>query len=471
MAQIRGSRWWMGLTAILAVLFLGLAALLTFRGWPSAVAPATGPSASGPTVAPTASGAPAGPGDPLQATPLTRELLDGIGPGWVLAEYDSSGGRFGPPLVAISPDPTAPTPAPSVSYIAAPGAAAWEDPGPRYLYVVDPSGALYSAGGFNAASGLAIAAWLPDHRTAIVSEPVAGGVALRSLDLIYGDLSDPFPGPAGRVGAPWRDPHVAVSRDGLALLIDSATAGGTRTIARVGLDGVPIAVPVGAAEIATFVESASGTTIVTLERIDTSEGKVWTIATYWAPGTSIFPSPSPSPSASPTPSAPVVPPPTPGEWERHGHGLPAGESDCVPASWPRDRQLVIECGEDDGGVILYTLAPLTSTFAAVATIPPLPGSSTFDFSADGTRIATGRVVINVSGDEVWSVPTSDPTPVHELWSGPYLLAWGREAASPTDSPLAPTLTALHSSHGDLIYRVAAHPGVAGFTIVLSAFGG
>lgn len=467
MTQIRSSRWWIGLTAILATVFLGATAVLTFWGWPSATEPTPEPSPSAASPSPTSTGIthPA----PLEARSLTESVLESVDDGWILVEYDSSAGRYGPPLVAVTPSPVGPTPAASPVWVPGEGSPVWEIPGKRYLYAVDPGGEAYEAAGFGDSQSLRLVLWLPDRRTAIVEKPVGGGVALYSFDLITGELSDRFPGPGGTSTGIWIAPDLRISRDGKGLLVVYREGNNVRGITSIEFDGTSLSTPVRSVVYGGFIQSADGTILVVAEGEGGSNQK---IVSYAAPGTSIFPGPTPSgpPAAPPTatPTVTSVPPPVDTGYERFDHGLPAGEEECWPVSWPEGRQLLIACTHDDGAIVLYTLALMTSTFVDVTTVPFEEGEPFLSVNGEGARIARGSTVINVLGEDIWAVPSYEPKPTGLLWAGDFLVAWGD-----IETPLEPgfgesSITVRHSSRGDLAYVLEAIPGAAGFGAIVAA---
>lgn len=471
MAAIRSSRWWVGLTSILAMAFLGTIAILVSWGWPHAADPAPEPTRIVVTAspAPTVFDHPV----PLEASPLTASDLESVTDGWILVEYDSSAGRFGSPLVAVTPASDGPTPAASPVWVPGAGSPEWEIQGPRYLYLVDPSGTALEAADLGDATDLRLLSWLPDRRTAIVGTPVTGGVEMHAFDLLTGELSDPFPGPDGASTGIWIDPVVAISTDGDGLVVVYGTKHDTRGITRIEFDGTPISTPVEPIEFGGYVQSADGTILVVAEGGGES-GQ--TIVSYAAPGNSIFPGPSPeaaptaSPTAAPTvsPSASPTPSPTSDEYERYSHGLPAGEEGCWPTSWPEGRQLLIACSHEDGAVVLYTLALMTSTFVDVTTVPYDEEEPYLSFKGDGTRIARGTEVINPLGETVWSMPADEPVPGGLMWAGDFLVSWGDAGTTPEPGYGAPSIAARHSSRGDLVYVLKAIPGAAGFGSVVAA---
>jgi hypothetical protein len=466
-AQIRSSRWWIGLTAILATVFLGTAATLTFWGWPRAAGSGPEPSQIVVTVTPTSTEIvhPA----PLDAWPLTASVLESVNEDWILVEYDSSAGRFGPPLVAVTPSSDGPTPTASPLWVPGEGSPEWEIPGQRYLYVVDPSGAAFEAARLGVSSNLRLVGWLPDRRTAIVEEAVGGGVALHTIDLITGELSDRFPGPNGAEAGTWIDPEVRLSTDVDGLVVVYGARHDTRGITRIGFDGTPVSTPVEPIVLGGFIQSPDGTILVVAEGGGESDQA---IVSYAAPGTSIFPEPSPSASPTATPVASPVASnsgsPAGGGYERYSHGLPAGEEDCTPVSWPEDRQILIACTHEDGVVVLYTLALMTSTFVDVTTVPFDEDEPFLTFNDQGTRIARGTIVINRLGETVWSAPSNEPTPRDLRWAGEFLITWGDAEAIPKPGYEAPSITARHSSRGDLSYVLQGNPGAAGFGVVVAA---
>ncbi|MBN2177314.1 MAG: hypothetical protein JW722_06615 [Demequinaceae bacterium] len=453
MAQIRSSGWWMGLTAILAAIFLGGVTILTFWGWPE-VAPNPEPTVIFVTASPpsTAIDHPA----PLEAEPLTPGVLDAVDTGWILVEYDSSAGRYGPPLVTVTPAPSAPGVVPSSTQTPGTGPWEWEIPGPRYLYVIDPSGAAYEAGDLGNTRTIRLALWLPDLRTVIVEETVAGGTALRSFDLITGALSDRFPSPKG--SGVWVDPELRIANDDQGMLVVHGGAT-SRSIELVGFDGDLIATPVESVTLGGFLESTDGTILVTVEG---NPGSGQQIVSYSAPGTSIFPVSTPSPEPSPSPSES----PDSSGYERFSHGMPAGEEDCAPVSWPEGRQLLVACLHEDGSTVLYTLALLTSTFVDVTTLPP--GEAFLLFNGGGDRVARGSIVVSALGETAWSMPPGEPVPEGLAWAGEYLISWGDADSPPRPGFGYPSVVARHSTRGELSYVLVKNKGAAGFDRIVVA---
>lgn len=468
MAQIKSSRWWIGLTGILATVFLASAATLTIVGWPHVSMPAPEPSASyhpAPSVTPTSEAIvhPVA----LEAWPLTDPVLQSIGEGWALVEYDSSAGGFEPALVTVTPDPDGPSPSAAPIEVPGNGPSEWGIPGPRYLYVVDPNGILYEAGNLGVASERRLLAWLPDRVHAIVSQPASGdAVTLHTFDLVSGQLSGPLPGPSGIAGGTWIDPEVRISTDGNGMVIESGA--GEREIVRMGFDGAPVSVLVAPVKMGNYVQSVDGTILIVAEKetIPGEEDQRWTIVAYTdeASLASPSPSPTPEPTVSPTSSAE----PGYGPLVRQAHGLPPGEDYCYPVSWPPDRQLLNACPRDDGTVLLYTLALRTSTFVDVATAQARSGDVFLAFNADGTRLARGRSMLNVLGEELWRINDRLPAPTGLAWAGEFILLWGDDSSPPAPGYGASEITARRAEDGELVYIVSAVEGASGFHAVIPA---
>jgi len=473
-ARIRSSRWWIGLTAILASVFLGSAAILIAWDWPQPAGAGPEPSIIYVTAsqAPTVIVHPA----PLDSEPLTDVTLGSINDGWILVEYDSSAGTFAPPPVTVTPSPDEEGAA-SPFEIPGSGPSEWEIPGTRYLYAVDPSGTAYEAANLGSETGLRLVLWLPDLRTVIVEEQDGGGASFRTFDLVTGALSGRFLGPGGSASRTWIDPELRLARDGDGVWVSFDNGSGARGLNRIGFDGSPEIELVSPKDLAGFIESADGSTIVTVEG---ASGPNWTVVSYSEPGTSVFPepvvaaSPSPTPEASPEatpapagPSKPEVTITSEG-YERAAHGMPPGETNCYPASWPEDRQLLIACTEEDESLVLYTLALATSTFVDVATFPSNGDSSTLLFSDDGTRIVRLPDIVNAIGDPVWTLPTGESRPIGLVWAGDYLVTWGDTQDPPDLGYGAGALYVRHSSKGEGAYALRANPGAAGFGTVVPA---
>ncbi len=467
MAQIRSSRWWVGLTGILATIFLGSAAALTFVGWPHVEMPTGVPTVTLPGPSPGTSDAPIAHPVALDARPLTTSALRSVGEGWVLVEYDSSAGAFEPAPVMVTPDPNGPSPSAAPVAVPGDGPPRWDIPGPRYLYVVDPGGVLYAAGNLGVASETRLLAWLPDRRHAIVSQPAGGeAVTLHTFDLLSSELSDALPGPDGTAGGTWIDPEVRISTDGDAMLV--AYGAGNRGIARVGFEGSPIAVVVAPVEMSGYVQSADGTILVVAETeaVPGENARRWTIATYTEEAKLLAPSPSaePEPVASGTPS----PDPGYGPYIRETHGLPPGEDRCFPVSWPPDRQLLNACPKNDGTVPFYTLTLLTSTFVDVSVAPAIDGDTLLAFNTDGTRIARGRSVLNLYGELIWRLVDRVPAPTGVIWAGESLLTWGDATTPPAPEFGAREIRARKAEDGELVYVLTAVEGASGFHAVVVA---
>jgi hypothetical protein len=282
-------------------------------------------------------------------------------------------------------------------------------------------------------------------------------VTLNTLDLLTGELSDRFPGPGGASSGVWIDPVVSISTDGDGLVVVYGAKRSTKGITRIEFDGTPVSTPVEPIEFGGYVQSADGTILVVAEGGGKSDRA---IVSYAAPGSSIFP--EPSPAASPSPS------PTGNGYERYSHGLPAGEEECWPASWPEDRQLLVACTHEDGAVVLYTLALMSSTFVDVTTVPDDEDERYLSFKGDGTRIARGTEVINRLGETIWSSPAGEPVPEGLTWAGDLLVSWGDVESKRGSAHGASSITARHSSRGDLAYVLDAIPGAAGFGVVVAA---
>lgn len=480
MARIRSTRWWVGLTAIFASVFLGTVATLTFWNWPHAADPGPEPSIVFITAspAPTVVNHPA----PLDAKPLTQNILRSVNDGWILTEYDSSAGLYAPPSVLVTPSPGG-SATPSPVEVLGDGPWEWEIPGTTYIYAVDPSGAVYEAADLGVGTDVSLDLWLPDLRTAIVEEPVIGGTALRTLDLVTGDLSEPFPGPGGSSSGVWREPVLRLANDGEGIWVSFEEESGARGLNLINLDGEPEAALVRPGYFGGFIESSDGGTVITVEGVS---GPGWSIVSYSVPGTSIYPEPTAEPSTSPTseptpaasptstspygPAAPTTPllTITPDGYERVAHGMPPGEEDCFPASWPEDRQLLIACVHENGALVLYTLALVTSTFVDVATFPAVVDESALLVNRDGTRIVRGAAVVNPIGDTVWTLPSARSRPTGLVWAGDYLVTWGDSQSPPDPGYGASALYVWHASQGDSAYVLKANRGASGFAKVIPA---
>jgi hypothetical protein len=451
----------------LATAFLASVAALTFVGWPHVEMPAPDPSddQSLPSIAPTFDTIvhPVA----LDAQALTEPVVQSVEDGWALVEYDSSAGDLGVATVTAPSDPTGIAPSEDPVEDQGDGHPKGEIPGPRYLYVVDPGGLLYAAGDLGVATGIRLLAWLPDHRHAIVSEPAADGrVTLHAFDLVSGQMSAILPDANGTAGGAWVNPEVRVSTDGEGMLI--AYGASERGIVRMGFDGSPLSTLVAPVEMGGFLQSMDGTTVVVVEKEQASgdDDGQWTIATYAEEVVVV----SPSPSAAPTPVTSPSPAVQPGYgvFVRQSHGLPAGEEWCFPVSWAKERQLLNACPRDDGTVLLYTLAMRTSTYVDVAIAPARDGDMSLAFNADGTRMARGRSLLNVLGEELWRLNDQLPAPTSVVWSGEYLLAWGDDSAPPAPGYGANAIRARLGETGELVYAIYAVEGASGFHTVVTA---
>ena len=474
MAQIRSSRWWLGLTAVLAFVFLGSVFALTFRGWGGGSPDdGTGPT-TGSTPSATASLGPQEHPVPLRALPLGESTLSSIGPGWLLVEYDSGSGTFTP----AGTEPVNPAPEPSASDAEATvlpespdstsSGGTWETPGPRYLYLVDPSGELYEAADLGEDSDLRLLAWLPDRRTAIVGrlDPlIPGRMTLHRLDLITGSVSDPLAGPEGSFTEPeWDNPRVSVSVEQDALLVEYGAD--RRGLIAMGIDGVRIGTIVPPSEGLSFIEGSGGGLYVVGETSGSGANAERTIAIYTRSDL-VEPS-GPVPELSPSASAATTPV-TPGTYVRVDHGLPAAEDNCSPGTWPDERQLVIVCPQDANTFALYTLAPATSTFVEVSTVRRTRSDTFFVFNPDdGTRIALGREVAKVIGTTAWSMSRDDPAPLGLTWAGNILVAWGDASLNSAAGYGAANLRSYQIGDGSPLYVVYAVPGASGFHAVVAA---
>jgi hypothetical protein len=128
--------------------------------------------------------------------------------------------------------------------------------------------------------------------------------------------------------------------------------------------------------------------------------------------------------------------------------------------------LLNACVRDDGSVVLYTLALMTSTFVDVTTFTLAEdGPPTFAFNDDGTRIATGRRVLNLFGDETWALSSGVPTPGGSMWAGESLVLWS-EPHEPGHG--AAEMSARDISDGTLAWVLSAVEGASGFHTVVAA---
>lgn len=476
MAQIRSSRWWGGLASILATVFIATVAALTFSNWPAA----GGRDLAYPTAIPSPSSDPAStqivhPAR-LQAHRLTGSDVASISSDWLLVEYNTSAGAFAPETATVTPDHNTELPNPDLASVAGDGPAVWEIPGPTVLYVVDPSGSLYEGVDLGENPSLDLLAWLPDHHTVVIERPSSGGGStLHELDILTGVESEAFAGPGGEASGRWVNPDVAVSTDGLGLVVQHGD--GARSVSLINLEGAAVSEPVVKASLGMVVQSPDGTIVVTLEAAAKDAEADTTIVSYTAPGASVGPSPSPTlpPGVVPPPPIPAPsssPSPSPSEgprgYSRVVHGLPPGEESCEPLAWPTGRQLLVKCAHDDGTVVLYTLALATSTFVDVSTIDLGEDNLFFELNPAGIRIAGGRSVVSAVGTEVWQIAASEPNPTGLVWTESLLIQWGDIDVEARAGYGVDRVVARRVATGEVAYEVDAIRGAAGFGAILTA---
>ncbi len=475
MAQIRSSRWWGGLTTMLAIAFVvGVALLMDWnlgglRG--GSTSPEESPTASVPS--PTVAAGPVS--APDEAIPLTTTILHSVEPGWILTTYDSSSGRY------LSASERAPRPSltPEVSS-AGSEERFWDHEGTRRVYVVDRTGTVYEGADLGASSGLELRLWLPGNRAAIVARPEHPGsnrVVLFAFDIVTGALSAPFDGPAaaprftGSVASPsaspsatptpvaeaspiWTGGEVRLSASGDAILV--ADGEGTRQWIRLSFGGRALAQVIPPVVAMSFVENPTGASYAAGERVETTsqrwveEDLEWidVIEVSW--NTIIY---SATPEGDP-------------ESDRMDVGAPPEDARCRPLSWAPERQLLDACVRADSTTVLYTVSPRTNTFVKAAVFPTTASDPFFSVKPDATRVAVGRTVYSIVGEVAWELEPSDPTPTGITWSGGLFVAWGDRAAVSHPGYGAPEIRVHDAFDGESVYRLISRQGEAGFGPVL-----
>ncbi len=484
MAQLRSSRWWGGLTTVLAVAFIGVVYFVGFwsptRG--AGAGPDAAPSVSaggGPSAAPT------GPvSAPDSAIPLTAGILESIGPGWILTTYNSSTGRF---LTAAERSG-------NVSAAPAPGAGdrAWDQPGTRKIYVVDRVGTVYEGADLGVASGLNPRLWLPDGRTLVVARPQEGDgtrVVLYAFDILTGELSAPFDGPGVAESFASRTPPPSVSPSAEPSLtaapapvvtqpVDTSpvwtggivrlTASGDALLVRDGressqwvrltLDGRALGQAIPVITAGEVVENPNGAFYAASELV-TVTGERWNEELLeWIPYSEQY---WHTVTYAETPTGD-------GKTDRIDHGNPSSEGRCDPASWAQGRQLLETCRREDGSIALYTVAPATDTFVRAAVFPTTLATPFFSIKPDASRVATGRSVYTIVGEVAWTLPDSQASPTGLAWSGDALVLWGDTAETLAPGYGADSIHVYDGFEGRPIYTLAARSGEAGFGPALSA---
>lgn len=476
MARIRTSRWWGGLTSLLAITFVAGVALL--MGWDLGGlrrADASGePSPSASETQPVVTGsALAGPDD---AIPLTAAILDNVKPGWFLTIYNSSSGRYVTNQERFGEVSATPDAAPSDS-----DSRYWDTEGTRRVFLVDRVGTIYEGADVGVSSNLEVRLWLPGGRVVIVARPEEPGsnrVVLFAFDVITGELSAPFDGPAaaapfgskpaepsaspGAAPSPTATPVVAeaspvwiggevrLAASGDAILVTDGEE--TRQWVLLSLEGRAIRQVIPPVIAMSFVEDPTGGSYVAGERVETTsqlwieEDLEWVdrVDVYWNTVTYL---------ATPTGDSEV---------DRVDHGAPPEEALCGPLIWAPDRQLLDACVRGDGTTALYTVAPRTNTFAKAAVFPTTASDPHFSVKPDATRVAVGRTVYSVVGDVAWELASSEATPAGLAWSGGVLVLWGDRAASPAPGYGASEVRAHDAFDGQAIYALVSRPGEAGF---------
>ena len=483
MAQIRSSRWWGGLTGVLAFGFVVGASLL--MGWGlggsngRATSLAASPSETA-TMSPTTGGPVAAPDD---ATPLTAFVLQSVGPGWALTTYDSSSGRYLSTAQRAAPTATA-----SVAGHDGASFPFWDHPGTRNVYVVDRVGTVYEGADLGVSSELELRLWLPGGRTAIVARPQAPGsdsYVLYAFDVVTGGLSAPFDGPGaaapfgsnapspsasggptpplsvptlapGPASPEWTNPDVRLAASGDALLV--ADGADLREWVRLSLDGRAIAQVIPPVAAGAFADDPSGGSYVASELVTTVSQK-WVEATQqWVDYTEQDWN-TVTYAATPTGDAAT---------DRVDHGAPPEDVRCDPVSWAPDRQLLDACTRADGSTALYAVAPSTDTFVRVAVIPTTTSDPNFSVKPDATRVAVGDRAYSIVGDLAWSLPSGEPTPSGLAWSGGLLIVWGDRRTAVPPGYGASEIRAHDAFAGGAAYTLVARAGESGFGPVLGA---
>ena len=482
MAQIRSSRWWGGLTGVLALAFVVGASLL--MGWgfggSSGRAASVSTSQTATEAPPTAQPGPIA--APDQATPLSAFVLQSVGPGWTLTTYDSSSGRY--LTGAQRAAPTGASPAAGEDRASFPF---WDHPGTRSVYVIDRVGTVYEGADLGVSSQLELRLWLPGGRTAVVARPEGPGsdrFVLYAFDIITGALSAPFdgpaaaarfgsnapspgpsasaapaplPAPASTVASPaWTSPDVRLAAGRDALLV--AEGGALRQWVRLSLDGRAVAQVIPPAKAGAFVDDPSGASYVASELVTTVSQK-WVEATQaWVDYTDKHWN-TVTYAATPTGDAAT---------DRVDHGAPSEDARCDPVSWAPGRQLIDACFRPDGSTALYAVAASTDTFVRVAVIPTTTSDPVFSVKPDATRIAVGNRVYSILGDLAWSLPPLEPIPSGLAWSGDLLVLWGDRDAVLAPGFGASGIRAHDAFAGGAAYALVARAGEAGFGPVLGA---
>ena len=482
MAKIRSSRWWGGLTSLLAVTFVAGVALL--MGWDLAglrradAAGVPSPSASETQTAQAGSAV----SGPDEAIPLTADILDNVKPGWFLTTYNSSSGRYLSTEERSSEESATPETASSGSR-----PRFWDTEGTRRVLLVDRVGTVYEGADLGVSSNLEVRLWLPGGRFAIVARPEEPGsnrVVLFAFDIITGELSAPFDGPGaaapfgsnvappsaspGSTPAPgaaptpgatptatdaspvWIGGEVRLAASGDAILVTDGEE--ARQWVLLSLEGRAIAQVIPPVVAMSFVEDPTGASYVAGERVEVTS-QIWIeedlewvdrVNVYWHTVTYL---------ATPTGDAEV---------DRVDHGAPPEEVRCGPLTWAPDRQLLDACVRADGTTVLYTVAPRTDTFVKAAVFPTTVSDPYFSVKPDATRVAVGRTVYSVVGEVAWELASSEPTPAGLAWSGSLLVLWGDRATSPAPGQGASEVRAHDAFDGQAVYVLAGRPGEAGF---------
>lgn len=483
MARIRSSRWWGGLTSLLAIAFVAGVALL--MGWNLGGirrADASGePSPSASETRPVETGsAVSGPDD---AIPLTAAILDNVKPGWFLTTYNSSSGRYLTTQERSAEVSAAPAPPSSDS-----DSRFWDTEGTRRVFLVDRVGTVYEGADLGVSSNLEVRLWLPGGRNVIVARPEEPGsnrVVLFAFDIMTGELSEPFDGPGaaapfgsksatpsaspGVTPGPTVTPEVAeaspvwiggevrLAASGDAILVTDGEE--TRQWVLLSLDGRAIAQVIPPVVAMSFVEDPTGDSYVAGERVETTS-QLWVEADLeWVDRVDVYWN-TVSYLATPTGDTDV---------DRVDHGAPPDDARCGPLNWAPDRQLLDACVRADGTTVLYTVAPRTDTFVKAAVFPTTASDSHFSVKPDATRVAVGRTVYSVVGDVAWELASSEATPAGLAWSGSVLVLWGDRAASTAPGYGASEVRAHDGFDGQAIYTLVARPGEAGFGPLVPAF--
>ena len=470
MARIRSSRYWIGWTiASAAVFVLALTALtIDWEDPPFLASEPTITVTAGPTSDPSPTPSVDSHLLPLSDDPVTVDLLELVDGNWMLVEYDNS---WSDP--ASTPDPASSVaPTPTVTADASDDVA-WDVPGTRRLYVLDARGTPYRAADYPDGEELSLRLWLPDRRTAIVARSVDDdAVTLHSFDIITGELSDAFDGPAmaADIDNPADptpeppptstvadDPHAWIAADvtlntpGDGLLV--AHGSEYRSLVTMSLDGDAQQRVIPAGRDAEFVANPTNDIFISNE-IVTYTGETWVEDILeWVPFSedrqAIV-----SYSVEPRVTIDDV------EYTRFDHGMPPAETKCRPVLWEPDRQLFLACAAEDGTAI-YTLSLNSTTFVKAATVPAFESSvERISFNPSTTRILAGDAVYDLFGVEAWTLDGADPAAT--MWLEDYLVLIGEDDSDRGPGYGHARLRYVDAWSGDERWDVTAVEGAAGF---------